>query len=169
MKKWENDTEYLALIQDLLNHESIQKLEQFKHHYVTNRLAHSLSVSYRSYRWAKRLGLNTKAIARAGLLHDLFFYDGCNKNEVGGKGHNYEHPRIALKNAQTITELSELEQDIILKHMCGATLDLPKYAESWIVTLMDKHTAIAELTDAGVELLQSRLSVIYRSMLAVRI
>lgn len=169
LKKWENDTEYLEIIQDLLDHESIQKLEQFKHHHVTNRLAHSLSVSYRSYRWAKRLKLNTRAIARAGLLHDLFFYDGCDKHEVGGKGHNYEHPRIALENAQAITELSDLEKDIILKHMCGATLDLPSYAESWIVTLMDKQTAIAELTDASVEYLQMRLSGVYRSLLSVRV
>ena len=144
--KWQKDPEYLALVEDLLDHELVQKLEMYKHHHVTNRLLHSLSVSYRSYRWAKRLKLNTKAIARAGLLHDLFFYDCETKHEVGGKGHNFEHPRIALENAKKLTELSELECDIILKHMAGATRDVPKYAESWIVTLMDKHSCIAELT-----------------------
>lgn len=144
-KKWQNDQEYLALIEDLLNNEMVQKLEMYTHHHVTNRLAHSLSVSYRSFRWAKRFNLDTRAIARAGLLHDLFFYDSETKHEVGGKGHNYEHPRIALENAKKLTELSELECDIILKHMAGATRDVPKYAESWIVTLMDKHSCIAEL------------------------
>ncbi|MGX7107378.1 HD domain-containing protein [Hutsoniella sourekii] len=143
---WQQDTEYVALIEDLLSAAEVQSLEQFVHHKVTNRLAHSLSVSYRSYRWAKRLNLNTRAIARAGLLHDLFFYEGVNKHEVGGRGHNFEHPRIALQNALKLTELSDLEQDIILKHMCGATRDIPKYAESWIVTLMDKQSAISELT-----------------------
>ena len=63
--KWQKDPEYLALVEDLLDHELVQKLEMYKHHHVTNRLLHSLSVSYRSYRWAKRLKLNTKAIARA--------------------------------------------------------------------------------------------------------
>lgn len=151
--KWQTDSEYLALIEDLLNEEMVQKLEMFTHHHVTNRLAHSLSVSYRSYRWAKRLKLNTRAIARAGLLHDLFFYDSETKNEVGGKGHNFEHPRIALENAKKLTELSELECDIILKHMAGATRDVPKYAESWIVTLMDKQCCIAELTGGAMNFL----------------
>ena len=31
----------------------------------------------------------------------------------------YVHPRIAVKNAEKITELSDLERDIILKHMGG--------------------------------------------------
>lgn len=156
-KKWQNDKEYLELIEDLLNHEMVQKLEKFTHHKVTNRLAHSLSVSYCSYVWAKRFKLNTRAIARAGLLHDLFFYDGENKNEVGGKGHNYEHPRIALENAQKLTELTHLEQDIILKHMCGATKDIPKYAESWIVTLMDKQCAMAEVTTGVIDFISHKL------------
>lgn len=150
-KKWQTDQEYLALVEDLLNSEMVQKLKMYTHHHVTNRLAHSLSVSYRSYRWAKRLNLNTRAIARAGLLHDLFFYDSDTKHEVGGKGHNYEHPRIALENAKILTELSDLECDIILKHMAGATRDVPKYAESWIVSLMDKHSCIAELMSGAWE------------------
>ena len=31
--------------------------------------------------------------------------------------HAYVHPRIAAKNAEKITELSDLERDIIIKHM----------------------------------------------------
>lgn len=144
--KWQEDLEYVALIQDLMDTEEVQSLETFVHHKVTNRLAHSISVSYRSYRWAKRLGLDTRAIARAGLLHDLFFYEGMDKHLIGGKGHNWEHPRIALDNALKLTDLSELEQDIIVKHMFGATLAPPRYLESFIVCLMDKQSAIHELS-----------------------
>lgn len=143
---WEKDHEYLSLIEDLLYTEEVQKLEGFVHHKVTNRLAHSISVSYRSYCWAKRLNLNTRAVARAGLLHDLFFYEGIDKHLIGGKGHNWEHPRIALQNALKLTELSDMEQDIIVKHMFGATIELPKYWESLIVSLADKHSAICELS-----------------------
>lgn len=143
---WRDDHEYLALVEDLLELEEVKSLEKFTHHKMTNRLAHSISVSYYSYRMAKYFNLNTRAVARAGLLHDLFFYESANKHEVGGRGHNYEHPRIALENAKKLTELSELESDIILKHMFGATWDLPKYPESWIVTLMDKRATITELS-----------------------
>lgn len=155
--KWQRDNEYLELIEDLINHEDVQRLESFVHHKVTNRLAHSLSVSYSSFCWARRLKLDTRAIARAGLLHDLFFYEGITKHEVGGKGHNYEHPRIALENALKITELSDLEQDIILKHMCGSTLDIPKYAESLVVTLMDKQCAVLEISNGVVSFLSRKL------------
>lgn len=155
---WQADQEYMAIVGDLLALEEVQRLESFVHHHFTNRLAHSISVSYRSYRWAKKLGLNKEAIAKAGLLHDLFFYESCDKDLVGGKGHNYEHPRIALKNALELVELSDLEQDIILKHMFGATLDLPKYPESWIVTLMDKEAAISELSHGLVSILKQELS-----------
>ena len=54
------------------------------------------------------------------------------------------HPRIACKNAEKITELSDLERDIIIKHMWGATVALPKYKESYIVTFVDKYCAIKE-------------------------
>lgn len=143
---WQNDVEYMALIEDLIELEEVQCLKNYVHHLVTDRLSHSLSVSYRSYRWAKRFNLNARAIARAGLLHDLFYYDSADKHQVGGKGHNWEHPRIALQNALKITEISDLEQDIIVKHMFGATRELPKYPESYIVTLMDKQAAIFELS-----------------------
>lgn len=156
-KFWQDDLEYVALIEDLLVLQEVQSLEQFTHHHVTNRLAHSISVSYYSYCLAKRFKLNTRAIARAGLLHDLFFYSSEESHLVGGRGHYYEHPRIALENAKALTELSELECDIIEKHMFGTTFDIPKYKESWIVTLMDKRAAITELVVGGKLMIQRKV------------
>ena len=165
--KWQQDQEFLDLVVDLLDHDDVKQLETFVHHKVTNRLAHSLSVAYRSFRWARRLGLNKRAVARAGLLHDLFFYECLGKESVGGKGHYYEHPRIAIKNAEKITELSDLERDIILKHMFGATLDIPKYPESWIVTLMDKQSAIYEWSDGVKKHVLQQINNIYKGNLAL--
>ncbi|MGX7109607.1 HD domain-containing protein [Facklamia miroungae] len=152
---WQENQEYVAIVKDLMENDKVQSLEKFVHHKFTNRLAHSISVSYRSYLWAKRFKLDAIATARAALLHDLFFYDVCVKDGVGGKGHNYEHPRIALKNALEITDLSDKEKDIILKHMCGATFDIPRYGESVIVTLMDKQTAVCELAEGVKYLIKS--------------
>lgn len=160
LTKWYEDEDYLELVEDLLSNEAVLKLEGIKHHYITNRLEHSLGVSYRSFKLAKRFNLDCSAVARAGLLHDLFFYESCDKNAVGGKGHNYEHPRIALKNALEITDLNEKEKDIILKHMFGATFDVPKYAESWIVTLMDKQSSLIELRELVLQSVVNRLRFI---------
>ena len=154
--KWKDDREYLEDVADLMGNQQVQSLKNYVHHHYTNRLDHSIGVSYRSYRLAKWLGLDAKATARAGLLHDLFFYDSKDKKTVGGRGHNYEHPRIALKNALAITQLSPKEQDIIVKHMFGATLALPAYPESYIVTLMDKYSSIRELLTGMKEIVKHR-------------
>ncbi|MCA9765905.1 MAG: HD domain-containing protein, partial [Carnobacterium sp.] len=110
----------------------------------TTRLEHSISVSYLSYRIAKKYGLDTRSTARAGLLHDLFYYDWRTTKFDEGT-HAYVHPRMACENAKKITELNALECDIIIKHMWLATVALPKYKESYIVTFVDKYCAVKEV------------------------
>lgn len=137
----------MALINDLIGNEEVQKLEEITHHHHTNRLTHSLFVSYVSYRIAKKFKCNERAVARAGLLHD-FFHEGREEIAAMEAGsHNFVHPKIAVKNAEKITELSQLERDIILKHMFLCTrCTLPKYKESLIVTCVDKYCAISEVS-----------------------
>lgn len=147
MEKWRHDDEYMHYVRDIMCHQDVQKLKTITHHIYTNRLAHSIAVSYNSYKIAKRFKLDARAVARAGLLHDLFFYD-CKNMVYSGAQHNRIHPQIALKNAQKITTISLLEADIILKHMCGVTLVWPKYVESAIVALIDKQVALVEVTSA---------------------
>lgn len=145
---WENDQDYMAHIGDLLENEELLKLDDITHHHYTTRLIHSLFVSYVSYKIAKRLKLNCRAVARAGLLHD-FFHEGREEIAMMKQGsHNFVHPHIAVKNAQRLTELSELEKDIILKHMFMTTtgVGLPKYKESMVVTCVDKYCAISEVS-----------------------
>jgi uncharacterized protein len=40
--------------------------------------------------------------------------------------------------------LNKREEDIILKHMWGATIAPPRYKEGYIVTMVDKYWAIKE-------------------------
>lgn len=140
---WRQDTEYVALVSDLLAKPEVQKLANYTQHHHSNRLDHSISVSYDSYLIAKKHHLNVRATARAGLLHDLFYYDWrTTKFNLGS--HAFIHPRVALRNAEKLTELSPMEKDIILKHMWGATAALPKYRESVIVSLVDDKEAVVE-------------------------
>ncbi|MDR1521655.1 MAG: HDIG domain-containing protein [Streptococcaceae bacterium] len=141
---WLKDKEYMLHVRELLETQMVQNLQNFVHHHHSNRLEHSLNVSYTGFKVAKKLNINARSIARAGLLHDLFFYDRHEfKNEE--KNHAYIHARIAVLHAEQITELSDLEKDIILKHMWGATFALPRYKESYIVTFVDKYWAIKEV------------------------
>ena len=75
---WEQDEEYVEIVADLLENEKLQKLDDITHHHYTTRLQHSIFVSYVSYRIAKRMNLNARSVARAGLLHDFFL-----ENKIG--------------------------------------------------------------------------------------
>ncbi|WP_225047620.1 HD domain-containing protein [Lacticaseibacillus kribbianus] len=143
-KAWTSDAEYMALVQDLLDQPAVQKLADYTQHHYSNRLEHCISVSYQSYLLGKKWHLNVRALARAGLLHDLFYYDWrTTKFDLGT--HAYIHPRIALRNAEKLTDLTPMEKDIIIKHMWGATLGLPKYRESFVVSLVDDYAAVDEV------------------------
>ncbi|MFT8841669.1 HD domain-containing protein [Leuconostoc citreum] len=140
---WRQDQDYLNIVDDLLQHDEVQQLAQYTQHHFSNRLRHSISVSYQSYTIAKKIGADAEATARAGLLHDMFYYDWrVTKFEEGS--HAYVHPQIALQNARKITHISDKEADIIVKHMFGATIALPKYRESWIVSIVDDFAAVNE-------------------------
>ena len=71
MRNWKKDKVYLEIVDDVLSNNDFKELKMYKHH-GDNRLDHSIRVSYYSYLIAKKIGLNTKSIARAGLLHDFF-------------------------------------------------------------------------------------------------
>ncbi|KRM13221.1 HD domain-containing protein [Paucilactobacillus suebicus] len=142
MKKniWQEDQEYVEIVSDLLRNPAVQKLSQYTQHHHSNRLDHSIAVSFDSYELAKKMHLDYRSVARAGLLHDLFYYDWrTTKFNLGS--HAFIHPRVALRNAEKITPLNDMEKDIILKHMFGATLALPKYKESLLVSLVDDYEA----------------------------
>ena len=142
--EWRNDPEYVHIVGDLLAQPAVKKLARYTQHHHSNRLQHSIAVSFDSYRIAKKMHLDYRSTARAGLLHDMFYYDWRNTRFNLGS-HAFIHPRVALRNAEKITSLNDKERDIILKHMFGATLAVPKYAESWIVTLVDDYEAPREL------------------------
>lgn len=146
-KQWENDAEYMSIIEDLLT-DKLLKLDQITHHHYTTRLIHSFFVSYTSYKVAKSFGLDYIATARAGLLHDFFLEERDELQELGLGSHNSAHPKIALKNAEKIASLSKKEKDIILKHMFLTTTrsGIPKFKESFVVTFVDKYCALIEVS-----------------------
>lgn len=139
---WLDDSGYMEIVSEFLSNPALKKLDGIEHHYISTRLKHSLRVSYRSYLVTKKLGWKSYETARAGLFHDLFYYDW--RTTKFAKSHAYVHPRIAYRNAQKLTEISPLEKDIIIKHMWGATLTPPRYKESFVVTFVDDIVAVGE-------------------------
>ncbi|MGT2887777.1 HD domain-containing protein [Streptococcus didelphis] len=139
---YKKDSEFMEHVGSLIEHPRFQRLDGIVQHHHSTRLEHSINVAYTSYRLAKRFGWDAKSTARGGLLHDFFYYDW--RIQKFNKSHAWVHPRIALRNAKKLTDINKKEEDIILKHMWGATIAFPRYKESYIVTLVDKYWAIKE-------------------------
>ena len=147
MTKYKNDQEYLNIVNNIIENEEFKKMGKIKHHNTT-RLNHLLKVSYYSYRISKVLKLDYKDVAVGGLLHDFYTeeIDECSSIKDKIKLFSVKHPKDASYNAKKIIELTDKEQNIIETHMFPIGYKVPKYAESWIVSLVDKVLSVGELS-----------------------
>ena len=167
------DSEFLNIISDLLENSEVKKMDEFRQHYNTTCLDHCINVAYYNYLICKKLKLDYVSAARAGLLHDLFLYDWRKKQPGRKRLHAFYHPRAALNNSKALFNLNKKEEDIILKHMWPVTVILPKYKESYITTLTDKFSTLAETHKYYCDKLESkrayRYAYIFLSLLVIPI
>ena len=150
--------DYLAEVQSILANQEFLSLSQYVHHKWTNRLMHSINVSYLSWKIARKLGCDEKAAARAGLLHDFCPYD-FNKKTPTGEHQAFFHPKAAVVNSQQRFDLSQREVNAILTHMFPLG-PVPTNKEAWIITLADKICATMELCHVAIALARRNRVVI---------
>ena len=139
-----NRAAYVACVADLLVTPQVQSMCSLPHHPGVNCYEHSVFVAYVAFRLARRWGLDYRACARGGLLHDLYLYN-CHDSSAHPGNQCLDHPVFALRNASRLTQLSTLERNIILAHMWPLALHLPHSREAWVVSLADKMCATAEV------------------------
>lgn len=151
-------SEYYSCVTDLLNDRNVQRLSAFRHHIGTTRFQHSLNVSYYNFLLCRFLHLNARAAARAGMLHDLFFYNRKNHEKIE-RSHASEHSKIAFFNASEMFSISELEGDMIINHMWPMTKSLPRHRETFIITLVDKFCAVAEVLTSALHVTGTKFRV----------
>lgn len=141
------DNSYYDCVCDIIGCQQLQKLKSITHHVSTTRFQHCVNVSYYSYIVCRLFRLNARSAARAGLLHDLFFYDRKEYNLSKQKwqaSHSKHHSLLAASNASEITSITALEKDMIEKHMWPVTRPMPKYKETYVITVIDKYCAVLE-------------------------
>lgn len=136
---------YYECVGDLINHETVRSMEGIRHHFFVTCYDHSVFVSYVAYLLALRLGADSRAAARAGLLHDLYLYDPRDKSKYEGN-QCFAHPKAALKNAMDLCQdLTPAEENSILTHMWPLASHMPRYKVAFIVNLADKLCATVEV------------------------
>ena len=137
--------EFNNIIKDIITNEEFMKLQNEVHH-STTRFNHSLRVAYEVYNKLKDNNQNYVDATRAALLHDFFFDDDLSSSQSDRLNN---HPLIALENAKKYFDINELQENIILSHMYPLSYCLPRFKESWIVSLMDKKVTILEFKRYG--------------------
>ena len=100
MRKHPNEREYWDCVSELLADGAVQAMRLLPQHRAgVSCFDHSMLVSRISWRICRALGLDERAAARGGLLHDLYLYNWREKSTHPGVRHGTEHPAIALANA----------------------------------------------------------------------
>ena len=139
--------ELYDLARDILESNVFQQMNSYMHHNGMSTMEHSIHVAERSLLYVNKhkIKCNKRALVVGCLLHDLFLYDYHVKGNRFAKWHAFTHPRVALKNAESHFDLSNLEKEIIKKHMWPTTIIPPTKKEVWIIVWEDKVCAVKEM------------------------
>lgn len=131
---------------DILASHGMQQEKEYKQHGEISCYEHSIAVACMSIRLADlfHIKVNKKSLTRGALLHDYFLYDWHHADK-SHRLHGFIHAKRALQNAEHDFSLTDIERDIIAKHMFPLNPSLPRYKESVIVTAADKICASHEV------------------------
>lgn len=137
------DDEYKEIVSEILNNEEFLKRKNYHHHENRSVYYHSLMVSYRSYKIAKKFKLDYKSTAIAGLLHDFYYNDWqLNRKKAPiRKAHGFTHASEALENSRKNfgNLMNKKIENSIKRHMFPLNFIPPLYLEGWIICLVDKY------------------------------
>ena len=133
---------------DILNSENFRKTRGHIQHGTMTVHNHCMDVARYSLLLNKklRIGCNKHDLIRGALLHDYFLYDWHDKSYLSQRKrlHGFHHPMTALQNAEKEYDLSDIQREIIKKHMWPLSVVPPTCREAWVVTAADKYCSLLE-------------------------
>lgn len=167
------EDEFIEIVKDILNLKEFQETKNIKHH-GNGVYEHSVKTSHMAYKIAKMINADYICAARAGMLHDFFYYDWrsdeAKEKRKSYKGidklikrHGFIHPFEAYENASKYFTITKREKDAIIKHMFPLVPILPMHIESWIVTISDKIIATQEMYHETIAFIKNQFKKIYRN------
>ncbi len=136
----------LKSIRDVCDEGRFTRMSGFIQHGETTCMLHTIAVAYYSNMLVKKFKLKCRKqeLVRGALLHDYFLYD-WHDGKPERRIHGFTHPGTALENAEHDFELTELEKNIIVRHMFPLTPIPPAAREGWIVCAVDKACSVYEV------------------------
>lgn len=150
MRKKYDYTEWQSIVNPIITTKEYIKRRTFRHHGDVTVYEHSLNVSRLAYRMAKKLHLDYRSAAIAGVLHDLYTtpWQEDHTKKPFFQQHGFVHARIALENSKRHYSefLNPAIENAILRHMFPLNIVPPKYAIGYILTIADKIVSIEMIT-----------------------
>lgn len=138
--------EYIEIICPIIKNPEFIKRKNYNHHENRSVFGHSLMVSVTSYRLAKKLGLDYKAAAIGGLLHDFYYNDWqlLREKRPFHLQHGFVHAKEAVENSKKIFPnlIDKKVENIIKRHMFPLNFIPPFYYESWLICFVDKYCSM---------------------------
>ncbi len=148
--------DYYNCVRDLVENRCVEQLKDFSHHLGTSRFQHCVNVSYYNFLICRKLGLDARSGARAGLLHDFFLYNRQEKDPDIKGSHISLHPIVAFYNASELFSINEIEGDMIVSHMWPLAKNFPRHRESFVITFVDKFCALSEIALTAVRMARKK-------------
>ena len=131
----------------ILDSDGMQREKHFFQHGHTSCYDHSLAVARMAIFLALRfkIRVDMESMVRGALLHDYFLYDWHIEPKRKNGLHGFSHPFTAFYNALFDFDLSDVERDIITRHMFPLVPLIPRYKESCLVSIVDKLCSLYEV------------------------
>ena len=142
-----NEERFFRALKQMEEDPFVREMDKYTQHKGNSTFRHCRSVAVKSFRLAQRLGwrIDEQALAHGAMLHDFHLYTRQDKR-VNFLRHAFDHPKLALKNAERIFPLTRKEKNIITSHMWPLTpLRVPRSKEALLVTIADKYCAFREM------------------------
>ncbi len=161
---------WYKIVRKILKNKEFQKRRLFVHHENESLWTHSIKVSFNSYKFALKHGINAYNCAIAGLLHDFYtraWQDNIELEQLEDKyrdrfinpkkeklfeKHGFTHPKEALDNSRIYFKkyLNKNIENAIATHMFPLSIftkyKMPNCKESFVLTYIDKKISMNVLS-----------------------
>lgn len=151
----EEEHAFSCILKPYLEHERVQRMNEFSQHGSITTYAHCYRVARFSFWLNRRLAIKAdeRVLLPGAMLHDLFLYDW---HIIGSMNpyHATNHAELACRNAIRYCNIDKNTQMVIRSHMWPVNITkLPRSKEAWIVCMADKWCSLLEtfLTRKGMK------------------
>ena len=139
--------EFYKIIEPIILESEFQRRKEYPHHINESVYEHVIRVAYDCYKIGKRLNMDYRSLAIAGLLHDFYEkpWQYSKEKKPLLQKHAFTHAKEAVENSKKYFGsdiITPKIESIMVTHMFPLNKKIPRNREAWLLTLVDKADSI---------------------------